>query len=252
MNSSLYGAAAALDGNIKWQQMIAENLAAGSTPAFKKSEISFSNVVAGVLGAGSENAAVQRDPSVLPKPSFATNFIQGSLEGTGSSTDLALDGKGFLAVRLPDGRIYYTRDGTFRVNLQGEIRNKDGYEIISEEGNPIIVNPRNKEFISVSPAGEVSEGGLIRGKLSLFEFADITQLSSIGNGYFFPKPGTPPPVAALDTTVHQSQLEASNTLPMAEVSNLLLALRHYEANQRVIQMHDERMGRAVQELSSTT
>lgn len=252
MNSSLYGAAAALDGNIKWQQMIAENLAAGSTPAFKKNEISFSSVVAGVLGAGSDNAAVHRDPSVLPKPSFTTNFIQGSLEGTGSSTDLALDGKGFLAVRLPDGRIYYTRDGTFRVNLQGEIRNKDGYELVSEQGNPIIVNPRNKEFISVSPAGEVSDGGLIRGKLSLFEFADITQLTPIGNGYYFPKPGTPPPVAAVDTTVHQSQLEASNTLPMAEVSNLLLALRHYEANQRVIQMHDERMGRAVQELSSTT
>jgi flagellar basal body rod protein FlgG len=252
MNSSLYGAAAALDGNIKWQQMIAENLAAGSTPAFKKNEISFSTVVSGILGAGSDTASAERNPAVLPKPAFGTNFHQGSLEGTGSPSDLALDGNGFLAVRLPDGRIYYTRDGTFRVNLQGEVRNKDGYELVSEAGAPIIVNPRNKESISVSPAGEISEGGLIRGKLSLWEFADMSDLTPIGNGYYLPKPGTPRAVPATDTTVHQSQLEASNTLPMAEVSNLLLALRHYEANQRVIQMHDERMGRAVQELSSTT
>ena len=241
-----------MDGNIKWQQMIAENLAAGSTPAFKKSEISFSTVVSGILGAGSDTASAERNPTVLPKPAFATNFHQGSLEGTGSPADLALDGKGFLRVRLPGERFYYTRDGTFRVNLQGEIRNKDGYEFDSEAGVPIIVNPRNKEFISVSPEGDVSEGGLIRGKLSLYEFADVSHLTPIGSGYYLPKPGTPPPVPATETTVHQSQLEASNTLPMAEVSNLLLALRHYEANQRVIQMHDERMGRAVQELSTTT
>ena len=251
MNVSLYGAAAALDGNIKWQQMIAENLAAGSTPGFKKNEISFSTVAAGVLGAGSDAVTGQRHSTVLPRPSFATNYQQGSLQGTGTASDIALDGPGFLAVRLPDGNLYYTRDGSFRVNLQGEIRNKDGYELVADGGAAIIVNPRNKDSISVSPAGEIGEGGLIKGKLSLFEFADPSQLKPIGNGYFLPKADAQP-VAAIQTTVSQSQLEASNTIPMVEMSNLMLALRHYEANQKVIQMNDERMGRTIQELSATS
>jgi len=251
MNVSLYQAAAALDANVQWQQMIAENLAAGSTPAFKKSEISFSTIAAGILGGGSDAGAAQRNPTLLPKASFGTNFKQGSLQGTGSSNALAVDGPGFLAVRLPDGQVFYTRDGEFRVNLQGEIRNKDGYEIVADGGNPIIVNPRNKEAISVSAEGDVSEGGLIRGRLSIFEFPDMSKLTPIGSGYYMPKQDMQP-VPAIQTTVSQGQLEASNTIGMVEASNLLLALRHYEANQKVIQMSDERMGRAIQELSSTT
>lgn len=251
MNVSLYQAAAALDGNDKWQQMIAENLAAGSTPAFKKTEISFSTLVAGALSSGSDAMSGTKNPTLLPKPTFGTNFTQGSLQRSGSPTSLALDGPGFFAVRLPDGKIQYTRDGEFRLNPQGEIRNKDGYEMVSDAGNPIIVNPRNKESIAVSPEGDVSEGGLIKGRLSLFEFPDVAQLTQIGNGYFVPKQGMQAG-AAIQTRIAQSQIEASNTLPMAEVSNLLLALRHYEANQRVIQANDDRMGRAIQELSSTT
>ncbi|MBI4658810.1 MAG: flagellar hook-basal body protein [Verrucomicrobia bacterium] len=250
MNVSLYQAAAALDGNVKWQEMIAENLAAGSTPAFKKSEIAFSTIMAGVLGGGPGSAFGPRNPTLLPKPSIGTNFNQGSLQRSGSPSSLAIDGPGFFAVRLPDGNTYYTRDGEFRVNLLGEIRNKDNYELVAEGGNPIIVNPRNKENISVSNEGDVSEGGLIRGKLSLFEFPDVTQLVPIGSGYFVPRAGAQP-VPATQTNIAQGHLEASNVISMVEVSNLLLALRHYEANQRIIQTNDERMGRAIQELSAT-
>lgn len=251
MNVSLYQAAAALDANIQWQQMIAENVAAGSVPAFKKNEISFHSVEAGLLGSGSETIAMQRHPSILPAPTITTNFQRGALQGTGNTSSLALDGPGYFAVQLDDGSRYYTRDGEFMVTLDGEIRNKDGYELVSEAGQPIVVNPKNKENITVSAQGIVSEGLEIKGQLSLFEFADESVLNRIGSGYFLPPPGVQP-VEAEETTIAQGQSEASNTSPATEMGTLMLALRHYEANQRVIQITDERMNKTIQELSATT
>ncbi|MDA1274368.1 MAG: flagellar hook-basal body protein [Verrucomicrobia bacterium] len=251
MNVSLYQAAAALDANIQWQQMIAENVASGSVPAFKKSEISFHSVEVGLLGSGSEKIAAQRHASILPAPTISTNFERGALQGTGSPSSLALDGPGYFAVQLPDGSRYYTRDGEFMVTPDGEIMNKDGYELVSESGQPIVVNPRNKENISVSQQGIVSEGLQIKGQLSLFEFADQSVLNRIGAGYFLP-PQDVQPVEAVETTIAQGQLEASNTSSATEMSTLMLALRHYEANQRVIQITDERMNKTIQELSATT
>ena len=251
MNVSLYQAAAALDANIQWQQMIAENVAAGSVPAFKKNEISFHSIEAGLLGSGSDTIAMQQSHSLLPAPTISTNFARGALQGSGSSSDLALDGPGYFAVKLPDGNIYYTRDGEFGGTNDGEIRNKDGYELVAESGQPIVVNPRNKDNIAVSTAGVVSEGLEIKGQLSLFEFEDQSTLTRVGNGYFLPPQGVEP-VPAVDTTVAQGHLESSNTTPSTEMSTLMLALRHYEANQKVIQITDERMGKTIQELASTT
>ena len=85
----------------------------------------------------------------------------------------------------------------------------------------------------------------------LFEFEDQTTLTRVGNGYFLPPQGVEP-VPAVDTTVAQGHLESSNTTPSTEMSTLMLALRHYEANQKVIQITDERMGKTIQELASTT
>lgn len=251
MNVSLYQAAAALDGNLKWQQMIAENLAAGSTPGFKKKDISFSSIQAGVLGAGSDGLAAQRNPSLLPRPTFGVNFTPGSLRRTGINSDVSVEGPGFLSVQLPNGRTAYTRDGEFHLDVTGQLLNKDNFPLLGEGGNPIQLNPLNRESITINPSGEISQSGVLVGKLGLYEFQDPKQLNSIGSGYYVAPAGMPSG-AATKTQVAQGFLEASNSTPSVEVSSLMLALRHFEANQRVIQMQDERMGRAIQELSATS
>jgi flagellar basal-body rod protein FlgF len=251
MNVSLYQAAAALDGNLKWQQMIAENLAAGSTPGFKKHDISFSSVQAGVLGAGSDSLAAQRNPSLLPRPSFAVNFTPGSLRRTGINSDVSVEGPGFLSVQMPNGRMAYTRDGEFHLDTTGQLLNKDNFPLLGEGGAPIQLSPLNRESITINPSGEISQAGVLVGKLALYEFQDPKQLNLIGSGYYAASP-TAQPAAATKTQVAQGFLESSNSTPTVEVSSLMLALRHFEANQKVIQMHDERMGRAIQELSATS
>jgi flagellar basal-body rod protein FlgF len=251
MNFSLYQAAAALDGNLRWQQMIAENLAAGSTPGFKKQDISFSSVQAGVLGAGSDNLAAQGNPSLLPRPSFGINFQPGSLRRTGINSDVSVEGPGFLSVRMENGRTAYTRDGEFHIDSNGQLLNKDKLPLLGEGGAPIQLNPLNRESIEINDNGEISQAGVIVGKLALYEFENPKQLNRIGSGYYM-APTDIAPGPATKTKVAQGYLESSNSTPTVEVSSLMLALRHFEANQRVIQMHDERMGRAIQELSATS
>lgn len=251
MNVSLYQAAAALDGNTRWQQMIAENLAAGSIPGFKKKDISFSSVQAGILGAGNDALVAQKHQSLLPAPAIVTNYAPGNLRATTVKSDVAIEGPGFLSVRMPNGQIGYTRDGEFRVSLQGTLLNKDNYELLGEGGVPVQVEPGRRESIEISEDGDVSQNNVIRGKLALFEFPDKAQLSRIGSGYYIAKPETQP-VPATQSKLAQGYLESSNLEPMSEVSSLMLALRHFEANQRVIQMQDERMGRLIQELSATS
>lgn len=252
MNVSLYQAATALDGNTLWQQTIAENLAAGSTPAFKKLEISFGTLQAGVMGSGFDSILAQNIPSLLPKPEINTNFTQGSLQGTGVKSNLALDGPGFFRIQdAVTGEQVYGRDGEFRVSPQGEMVDKNNNPILGTNDQPINVDPRRKELIEVDRDGRVTQAGEVRGQIGVYEFADRNVLQPAGAGYFRAPPGAQPP-EAVETFVMQGFLEAANTVSMIEMSTLLQALRHYEANQRVIQMHDERMGRMIQELSTTS
>ena len=253
MNVSLYQAAAALDGNLQWQQTIAQNLAASSVPAFKRSDISFHSIQAGVLGAGSNDVISQEHPTLLPSPSIATTFQQGTLQPTGDKSDLALQGRGFFKVQLQNGTFVYTRDGGFKLDADGRFLDKHGNEFVSEVDAPIQLNPKRPLDIAVSGAGEVSQGGPAVATLGIVEFTNTAHLKPIGGGYFLPLPTAEMvPSNEITTTVHQETSEQANVVPTKEVSTLLLALRHYEANQRVIQMHDERMGRMIQELSATS
>src|SRR2546427_11629811 len=106
MNVGLYQAAAALNANSRWQEVIAEILSAASIPGYKKQELSFGAMQAALT----PGANAPQRPS-LPRPTVATNFQAGELKFTGVKTDVALEGRGFLAVQMPDGATGYTRDG---------------------------------------------------------------------------------------------------------------------------------------------
>src|SRR3954464_3122786 len=111
MNVSLYQAAAAMNANARWQDMISENLAASSTPGARSRDVSFSSVQSG-------------SQFVIPSAGTSVNFQPGELKRTGNSLDFALEGKGFFEVQLPNGEHAYTRDGEFHMNAQGQLVTK--------------------------------------------------------------------------------------------------------------------------------
>ncbi len=254
MNVSLYQAAAALDGGMRWQQTISDNLATGAIHGFKKSDISFSAVQAGLMQPGSNPETGQGQHFILPSPSIGPNFVDGELEATGNKTDIAISGPGFLAVEAPNQQTAYTRDGELKISGQGQLTTKEGFPVLGDNG-PITVDPRSPDPIAIATDGEISQGGINRGRLRLSEFRDRTKLLPMGGGYYQIQDGQNKEEEAIPSpgsSVSQGFLESSNVKPAVEMGNLIMALRHFEANQKVIQSQDDRMGRTITELSATS
>jgi len=247
MNVSLYQAAAALNANTRWQDVISENLSSASIPGFKKQDMTFSAVQAGLMPQASAGQPLNY---VLPSASSATSFTPGELKFTGGPTDVAIDGSGFFQVQLPNGGMGFTRDGEFNVNAQGQLVTKQGYPVMGNAG-PIQLDRNNANPISISSTGEISQGSEPRGKLKVVDFSDPKRLTPISGGCFIATdPGLQPIDVPGGASVRQHYLEAANTTAVSEMASLIGVMRASETNQRVIQINDDRMGRAITELGS--
>lgn len=246
MNVSLYQAAAAMNANARWQEIVAENLSTGQIPGSRKQDISFAAVQAGMCP---ELAGVNRNQFVIPSAVPGTNLSQGELRPTNDPKDFAIEGPGFFEIQLPNGDKGYTRNGEFLLNAQNQLITKQGYLVMSNRG-PIQLDASNTSPISVSPSGDISQGGTNKGKLNVMEFADPRQLTSIGQGmYLADKPGMTPQTATA-SQVRQSFLENANMSPLKEMGSLITAMRMFESNQKVLQMQDDRMGRVISDLGN--
>jgi flagellar basal-body rod protein FlgF len=248
MNVSLYQAAAAMNANSRWQEVIAENLAASSIPGSRKQDISFSAVSAG-LAPGLPG--LSGGGFVMPRSTATVNFQPGTLRPSGLPTDLAIEGPGFLEVQLPNGSHAFTRDGELQLNAQGQLVTKQGYLVMSDSG-PLQLDPANSMPISVSATGEVSQGSGVKGRIRLVEFNQPNVLKPIGGGCFLSDNPRMLPLPAQTSQLRQGFLEGANTSPTTEMASLITAMRMFEANQKVMQMQDERMGRVITDLGNPT
>ena len=246
MDVSLYQAAAAMNASSRWQEVISENLASNQIPGFKKQSLSFSAVQAGFM-TGASGAAAKR--AAMPLAGNSTNFQAGELHSTGVATDFAIDGTGFFEVRMPDGTSGYTRNGEFHSNTQGQLVTKQGLFVMGQSG-PLQFDPRNPAPITVAPTGEVSQGGEQKGQLKLTEFNKPAALTSTGTGLFVDTGLAAQPRAASTSTVRQNFLENANTSSVSEMANLISAMRFFEANQKVIQTEDDRVGRLISDVAN--
>jgi flagellar basal body rod protein FlgG len=247
VNVSLFQAGAALDANSRWQEVIAENLASGALPGYKKQQLSMAAVQAGLMPGG-VSGTQGAQTFVLPKGTTTTNFTAGGLKATGVPTDVAIDGKAFFSVQLPGGTTGYTRDGEFEVNSQGQLSTKEGYPVLGQSG-PIQLNPRDPSPISISSSGDVSQGASAKGKLALAEFSNPQLLTQVNSSYFAAQnPGLQS--QATTSTVRQGYLEGSNSSTVLEMAGLMTAMRGFEANQHVIQIQDDRLGKTIADLGN--
>ena len=120
MNVSLYQAAAALNANSRWQDVVAENLASSSIPGFRKQSLSTAAVQAGLMSVGRPNSISGRPPNFLtfrPADGFRQLSSRGNGLSTGNDKNAAIDGEGFFQVQQRgNGTPAVTRDGEFKVN----------------------------------------------------------------------------------------------------------------------------------------
>lgn len=235
-----------MNANARWQEVISENLASASIPGFKRQDISFSAIEAGV-------ATNQTGPHrlLLPRAEVATSFAPGEIRQTDVSTDVAIDGAGFFEVRLPGGALAYTRDGEFQLNAQGQLVTKHGYQVMGKNG-PIQLDIAASGPITISSSGEVTQAGEVRGSLKIVEFAEPRLLRQVSGGCFLADHPSLFPQEVEQPSLRQGFLEAANTSTVMEMANLIRVMRGFEANQKLMQVQDERMGKVISELGNPT
>ncbi|MCC6142582.1 MAG: flagellar basal-body rod protein FlgG, partial [Candidatus Hydrogenedentes bacterium] len=137
---------------------IANNLSNVNTAGFKKSRVTFQDLMYETLQPpGIETVAgttlpvgIQLGHGVRPS-AIAKIFTQGAAIQTGLPLDMYIEGDGFFQVELPDGTTAYTRDGAFRLNSEGTILTTDGYAL-----TPAVTVPTDATQIFVSADGNVS------------------------------------------------------------------------------------------------
>jgi flagellar basal-body rod protein FlgF len=240
-------------------ESVANNLANATTPGYKKESIqtqSFPEVLLLRQGGPKQMARniTLNDTAVIGSISMGAlvadvsiDHAQGAGVETGKSTDILLQGPGFLAVSVPvDGepdRVCYTRNGELSVDGEGFLTAGSGNRVLGE-GGPIRV--RGEDF-QIASDGTVYENSLAVGRLRLIEFDDVRGLSKEGDGIYVNAQDAGMNEAA-NTAVHQGWLEVSNVNVNDEMVALISVLRSYEANQKLVQVYDEQLSKTVNEV----
>lgn len=248
MEVSLYQAAAGMNATAQWQELIAENLTSAAISGGRKREVSFTDVQAGLdPNSGGDTQSSYSIPTVQT----FTNFEPGEMHVSSNPMDFALEGPGFFTVQLPGGQHAYTRGGEFEVSAHGQLVTNQGYPVLGA-GGPLQFNPNSSQAVTISPSGEVSQGSEQVGKIQLTEFKNPKYLTMIGADEFQSDTPDAGPMPATTTKVRQGFLEGANTSPTTEMAGLVIAMRMFEANQKVMQMQSDRMSRTISELGGTT
>ena len=173
---------------------------------------------------------------------------QGNLEATDNTLDLAIQGKGFFQILLPDGTTAYSRDGTFQLNGTGLVVTHDGYQVqpgVTIPSNAIDVTVNNSGQNQVKIEGQTALSTV--GQLQIATFLNDAGLEAIGDNLYKETPAsgaatTGNPASTGFGSILQGFLETSNVNAVEEISNLISAQRAYEMNSKVIQTSDEMLG----------
>jgi flagellar basal-body rod protein FlgG len=179
-------------------------------------------------------------------------LAQGASVATGGDLDIAIEGRGYLEVTLPNGTPAYTRDGGLNRSPDGLIVTADGHEVA-----PGIVIPADARSLSINAAGEVwayfadQVDPELLGQFNLAGFTNEKGLEAIGSNLFLETPASGPALQAVPGeeglgTLRQGYLEESSVDAVREITDLIKAQRGYELNAKVITAADQMLGATVQ------
>jgi flagellar basal-body rod protein FlgG len=252
MNSALWAAKTGLDAQQTKMSVVSHNLANVNTTGFKKDRAIFEDLlyqnVKQVGGSTSQDTVSPTGLSVgtgVRIVATEKNYTQGGLSNTGNSLDVAINGRGFFQVLMPDGSFGYTRDGSFKMSAEGELVTSSGYKV-----QPGITIPSGAQSVTIGTDGVVS--ALVAGSaaptqigtLQLTDFVNPSGLQPRGENMVVESAASGPAQTSTPGlnglgTVQQGSLEGSNVNVVEELVNMIETQRAYEMNSKAISTTDQ-------------
>jgi len=236
-------------------EVISNNIANLNTTGFKRQRAEFHDLLyQDLLRAGTASSdtgtlvpsGIQVGLGVKPAATYRI-AEQGNLVITENPLDLAINGRGYFAVEMPNGDTAYTRAGALGRSATGDLVTASGFVVqpgitIPDDAIGITINPQGEVFVTLS--GQTAPSNI--GQLQLANFPNEAGLQQIGNNLLLETRASGAPTLAAPGSqgfgeIQQSALETSNVNVVAEITNLITAQRAYEMNSRVIQASDEMM-----------
>lgn len=209
-------------------EVVGQNLANAATPGYKK-RIAFSTLV-------------QAGPNdrQIPQLNIAVDNKAAKIASTGNPADLALASEGAFAFRK-DGETVYSRRAQLTIDGDGRLVDQNGFALQLASGTDLVVQSTG---FSVAVDGTVVDKGLVLGRIAVFATTSETThgLSLTGK-------------ASVDLvaspSIQQGALEASNVVSGDEMVVLVEAMRRAEAGQRIMNVYDDLLGRAITSFGET-
>jgi flagellar basal-body rod protein FlgG len=233
--------------------VISNNLSNVNTTGFKESRADFQDLMyqtqktpgATTSAMGNQSPTGIQVGLGVSTAAVSPNFSQGSLTNTGNDMDVAIEGRGFFQVQLPNGETGYTRAGTFEVNNEGQI--------VTPDGNPLqggVTIPPNAKNVSISGDGTVDvklpgeAGTTTVGQIQVATFVNPAGLSAQGDNLFLETNASGAPTVGMPGengagTLAQGFLEKSNVSVVNEMVNMIAGQRAYEVNSKAIKTSDQ-------------
>ncbi|MCC7365620.1 MAG: flagellar hook-basal body protein [Dehalococcoidia bacterium] len=251
MIKGLYSAFSAMESAWQYQDVLANNIANATTAGYKRevaAQQSFSDVLLSQQS-GLVAPLPARIQSVVGQigtgkfvAEFATDFANGAFQQTGQELDFALEG-GFFAVENEAGELFYTRDGRFGRDANGDLVTNHGHYVLNDQGGHINLPA---EQVTVLADGTITVGdGQFLDRLQVVDFTGGV-IARSGEAYFTStEPGTP-----IDGGVRQGYIEMSNSVLVEEMTTLIAVQRAYQANQTVLARLDGTLEQAAGQIGT--
>lgn len=248
MINGLYTAATGMMAVEARHDVIANNIANAATTGYKRQspvQLGFYEVFSNTLRQASY---FNQDTA----PGGGVKFLEtypklgvGMFRDTDNPLHMALQGPGYFTVETPEGE-RFTRSGEFGIDTDGHLATTDGFKVQSVNGGPI--NARGNRF-NVGTDGAVTVDDAPAGQLRIVEFGTPERLERQGNNLFRASQDLLSSMsAASETQVAHGNLELSNVNLPEEMTAMMLGMRAYEANQRVIEAFDSTVQRVIEQV----
>jgi flagellar basal-body rod protein FlgF len=234
MDRLIYTAMTGANHILNQQSTVSNNLANVNTPGFRASIDAFRSVP--LQGEGLPTRTFVVDSTA------ASDFTPGVMQQTGRALDVALDGKGWIAVQDANGNEAYTRNGSLQMSPNGVLQTRSGLTVLGDAG-PLSIPPDTEISIakdgtlSTVPTTNQKNGVIAVGRLKLTNPPE-EQLVRGEDGLFRMRDGNPAEADANVTLVGGS-LEGSNVNTVEAMVNMISLARQFDTHMKLLQTANE-------------